>query len=342
MLLYTIIFFAISGIIFRNSKPLCFIIFVLIWILFWTDSTADYNSYKHIYTSDSFRDYGFSILCLIGRKIGLNFFQFYLTTSTIALLLYLKFVFRYSYCCSLCAALYLLFIVCFDIVQFRNFLAFSLILNVIPLLFYPNLKNTATYCIVVFLASTIHLTMGFFFLFAIFNKKTLSKRYLKKSLPILVIFIAILYIVTIKNSDRIESMYTAYDRGVSNTTKIALCTMVIGNILFVKYWDSRKTFLKLTTQESALTNNPYHSVLYFNILMLCILPLAFHALDVLRLFKYIAIINFAFISNKFARSSKVICIPQTITVVLYGCAYLIMFYFMHTNNFFDGVILPIT
>lgn len=341
MVLYLILLFGLSGILIQRSKFLTVVIFLFTWTLLWNTRTADYGSYLEIYTLNEFRDGGYSVLCAIGRMLGLSFFQFYLTICGLSLFIYCRFTLKYARCCSLVAALYLLFISFFDIVQFRNFVAFSIVLLALPKLFVNGRYNIIIFCTAVALAATIHVTMLFYLVFPFMNRDVFRfanfKRYL---IPLFLLLIAMYFGVSMFE-DRLNTITTTYNKGVSIYTTILIFLIVGGNIAYLWIWTNRPATEPLTPEQESFSENPKDLVLFFNIAMVLLIPIAFKSMTIFRLFKYMAIVNFAFVSNKFINPKSFKILSQTFVITLYGLFYLVLFFYIHIAQFIPRVMLPI-
>lgn len=341
MVLYLILIFGLSGLFFQRSKFLTLLIYLFIWTLMWNTRTADYGAYENIYILNEFRDGGYSVLCALGRMLGLTFFQFYLTITGLALIVYCRFTLKYARCCSLVAALYLLFICFFDIVQFRNFVAFSIVLLALPQLFVNGRYNIIIFCTAVALAATIHVTMLFYLVYPFMNRDVFKLANLKRYIIPLILLVIAMYFGVSMFEDRLNTISNNYNKGVSIYSAIFIVLLVFGNIGYLWYWTTRRATEPLSLEQEDLSENPKDLVLFFNIAMVLLMPIAFKSMTIFRLFKYMAIVNFAFVSNKFTNPKSFKIIPQTIVITLYGLVYLVLFIYIHITQFIPRVMLPI-
>lgn len=339
---YIMIGLGLSGFVIQRSKVLTILIYFFMWTLMWTKYTADYMAYFNIYYSPfEFRDIGYMLLCSIGRGLGLSFFEFFISLGLLATSIYCWFTLKYARKNSMVAAMFLLFISLFDIVQFRNFLGFAIVLCFIPLLFDPTRNKLILYGIGVALASTVHMTMSFYMIFIFMNKDWFSTKNIRKILIPLIILSIGLYIGFDYYTSRAENLITMYNKRTSDLTKWMIALLLIGNVVFVYCWSRRSVELDLNESQSrfALSKGKVETLMNFSLLFL--FPLSFQSLTVMRLYKYMAIVNFAFISNHMARYTNWKLLPQTFIVAIYGLSYLILFIFIHGPYFIKGVAKPI-
>ncbi|MDE6084288.1 MAG: EpsG family protein [Muribaculaceae bacterium] len=340
-LLYILLIVGFSGLIFQRSKLVTILIFVFTWTLMWNTKTPDFSAYKSIYTLNEFRDGGYSVLCSLGRYLGLSFYQFYLVLGAISYIIYCRFTIKYADRCSLVASLYLLFISYFDIVQFRNFVAFSIVLLAIPKLFSDKRSDIIKYCVTVVLASSIHVTMLFYLVFPFMNKDVFRLENIKQYLLPLLLLIVCMYFGVSMFEERVSNISENYDKGVSTATKLGIVMLLAGNIAYISYWTKKKPVIQLSYPQYVLSENTKQQVLFFNVAMVLLFPIAVKSLTIFRLYKYIGLINFAFVSNKFVAPGNLRIIPQTIIITLYGLTYLGLFFYIHWVQFIPYVMLPL-
>ena len=341
-LLYITIAIGLSGLIIQRSKIWTIAIYFFAWTLMWTKYTPDYGTYQDIYYSHfEFRDVGYQALCTVGRFLGLTFFEFFMGIGFVAMALYCVFTLKYIHKNSLVAALWMLCVSMFDIVQFRNFLAFSILLCFIPLLFNPTRKRLILYVIGVGLSSTIHLTMSFYLLFIFMNTQWFNAKYFRKILiPLLVVGVGI-YIGLDLYSEKAERLMTLYDRKTSDFTKWAIGFLLVGNAVFIYLWSKRKPELKLTPREIDFAISPGHIVTLMNVAMIVLLPISFQTLTVMRLYKYMAIVNLGFVANHMDSYTNWKLVPQTCILSIYAVSYLALMMFIHAGFFLKFIAKPI-
>ncbi len=341
ILLYVTVGLGLTGFVVQRSKFLTVVIFFFTWTLMWTKYTADYRAYEEIYFLSEFRDGGYALLCMIGRWLGLTFFEFFMTLGAVALWLYCRFTLKYAYKNSLVAALYMLTISLFDLVQFRSFLAFAIVLSFLPCLFNPDRNKIILYVIGVVIATTIHLTMCFYIGFVFMNKYWYTMQNFKKIIgPLLLIIIAFI-VGADYYMERAETLAGLYNRSVSNLTKWMVTLMLVGNAVFIHLWQRNEVTLELSAKQKTFAMSKGNVVTLMNVALIVLLPVALQSMTVMRLYKYMAIVNFAFISCHLAKYTNWRLLPQTLIIGLYGATYFVLFVIIHGVFFMRGVGKPI-
>ena len=341
ILLYIMIGLGLAGCVVQRSKLLTVMIFFYTWTLMWTKYTADYRAYEEIYYLTEFRDGGYALLCMTGRMLGLSFFEFFMSLGAIALGLYCRFTLKYAYKNSLVAALYMLCISLFDLVQFRSFLGFAVVLSFLPCLFNPDRNKIILYTIGVIIGTSIHLTMIFYLCFIFLNSQWFTARNFKKIIIPLVFLLIAFAVGADYYVERAESLMGLYNRQISDLTKWLIGIMLVGNVVFVYLWRRNEVTLDLSEAQNEFAMSKGNVVTLMNLALIALFPVALQSMTVMRLYKYMAIVNFAFISCHMARYTNWRLLPQTFITGLYGATYFILFVFIHGVFFVRGVAKPI-
>ena len=155
------------------------IIFLFLWaIAVFSYDIADYENYKLIYSVYlpksfmtafySFIDIGFILLCKIASILGLSFSLFRGIYLTCALWLLFKGINYWSEKGIFVYCLYAFYPFLLDIVQFRYFLAYSIVLYATRFLKTNEIKK---YIIFIILAATQHFLVLVYLMFLLFNLK---------------------------------------------------------------------------------------------------------------------------------------------------------------------------
>lgn len=158
---------------YKKSKLVAFAVMVLAWILFaFNYDNPDYENYVARYDSIStwfgvleqgVSDVGFALIMRWFYVIGFNvYYHFKFVFIIIPLLCYYYFAIKSVKYFAIWAFLYLAFYTTLDITQLRNFVGFSLVLVLFPLLERDSIKSNIMFLVGVFFASTIHFSMAFF------------------------------------------------------------------------------------------------------------------------------------------------------------------------------------
>ncbi len=338
------IYFALAGlgIVIRRSKLLTSLLLAFAWVLTWNTTTADHANYESIYRSLDFRDYGYSLLCNIFNILNVDFLTFKLIISAIIYVIIYKFINKYAYYNCLVAALYLLFLSQLDIVQFRNFIAFGIYLLAIPYLLKETSVSKMIYCGIVLLATTVHASMLFYLCFVFVNKKVLTsaKNIILGSIASLFLF-AITFFIGFDLEDRIDQ----YSQATSSLTKYVMVGMFVLNLIYIyiykrriRNYDQSVALEKLSDTQYAYTVNPADIVLFMNIAIFLILPLALNSLNYIRLFRFLSLFNFIYVLNIYRLKPY---IYDWILVIIYGATFLVLVFFMHMMSFTYGIMEPI-
>jgi hypothetical protein len=133
-------------------------------------------------------------------------------------------------------------------------------------------------------------------------------------------------------ADVLESKFERYDVGVSVLTRSLLIMLFIGNLFFIRYVSKRPNSLQLTALQSQYVDTNVNFVVLANTFLMILIPAAFLSLNAMRIFRYMAIINFVFISNKFSnRTSGVV--GNTMVSIMYASIYAFICYVMHIEEF---------
>jgi hypothetical protein len=122
------IILGLSGVFFQRSKILALVIFFFVWTLAWTTTLPDYFNYKYGFEHETFNDVGYQFVSSIFLDSHIPFFNFMLTFIGAGIAILAWFVIKFAKRCSLVASLYLWTTARYDIVQYRNFAAFTIIL----------------------------------------------------------------------------------------------------------------------------------------------------------------------------------------------------------------------
>lgn len=343
MIINCFIALSILGIIIRRSKVVTFLIFAFIWILMWCDTLPDYYNYDIGYNTSTSRDLGYGLLCTVFSKFGIDYLTFKLIISIFALYSYYRFITKYAYYNCLVAALYLLFLSQLDIEQFRNFLAFSVFLYAVPFLFYDDAKSKFRYILIVFLSASIHMSMVFYLVFVFINKTNLrSLRKMGSTIIIVGIISAILLsFVNVNEADRMEM----YSQTTSSLTKFMVLLMFGINYLIVRFYykreknennkSSRNYICRLDRNQLLFVNNKPNAILYISVAIFFIIPLVFGSLNFLRLYRFLAVLYFIYISN-IIRGKAYLYDP--LLLFIYASSFIAVVLSMHGDAFLFRVL----
>lgn len=335
IIIFLFIILTLLGLVFQKSKLLTIIVFLFVWTLAWCTNLPDYYNYENAYEIDFFSDPGYMLVSFFFKKWGFDYFDFRLCFIGFGLFCYLFFILKFAKRCSLVACLYLCTLSFYDIVQNRSFVAFGI--SLIGMYFLISKKSVfgkILYVGLVLLASTIHISISFYLIFLFADKKILAR------IPkIVLIVVALIFVIVLQYmfSSQYALMVERYDVGVSTLTKSLLVVLFVSNLVFIKIWNSNKGDSWLSTLQSQYVRNKGELVLYFNIALLLVLPAAFMSLNAMRLYRYMGVVNYTFVTNKFRNSCMLNTLRLTLIIVLYAVSYGIISYLMHSTSFFEIV-----
>lgn len=288
--------------IFKRSKLLTVLLFVLMWILFgWNYWNGDYDMYEKRYKESIFAllentyETGYVLLNILFNSFQFSFQQFFITMSGISLLLVLRFVLKYSLYPALFAAIFLWIFLPLDYVLLRNFMAFSIVLQGICSLIdnvkYKYLKFT----LFVLLASTIHSSSMFYFLILLVvgkDKKLVFQQILFAAVGI-TLFYATFGKLILHNflDDFGDGRGDFYQTNLITFFSLFLAQLLCTN--FIVY-----AFSKIETQQKTFVNSNFY-LLFFNInLIFFFLIVLYYDFSIfVRIFRHISLINCILVTN---------------------------------------------
>jgi hypothetical protein len=298
--------------------------------LAWTTTLPDYNNYLYGYEHETFTDVGYQFVSSLFLNVGIEYFDFKMTFIGLGVAILAWFVIKFAKRCSLVASLYLCTTSIYDIVQYRNFVAFSIcLIGFYVLVVYKNKISRIVFGAISLLAASVHVTTLFYAIFFMADKRFIQKI----SKVWLIIIVAIIAIVgNYYFAGVLESKFERYDVGVSMLTRTLLVSLFIGNLFFILYVNKRKNSAKLSIAQSQYVDTTINFVVLANTFLLVLLPAAFLSLNALRIFRYMAIINFVFVSNKFSNRNLGI-VGNTVVTLVYSIVYFEVAYLMHSSSF---------
>lgn len=282
------------GVINRNSKYLFVWIFAIAWLMIAGNyANPDYEAYETRYDIGLgiLLEPGFGFLCDFFKYLGYDYFGFKAFVSFICLYMVFYSIRKLSLNISLGATLFILYPFIIDITQFRNFIAYSIVVFGIPFLYERTRKGAIKYCATVIVASLFHTSVFFYILFLLARKKI--NRW---HIGIGIILIAIIK-VSIYNA--FQTQFDTDKLGIYDKPSIIgalfLAFLVIMNAIVVWriYMQRKKTI------GSDLSHLFQDSIIWPNIslLLLLLIPLFFDNATFTRLFRNMIFLNFIYIAN---------------------------------------------
>lgn len=313
--------FAVS---YKKSKPLAFAIMALAWILFaFNYDNPDYDNYVARYDSIStwfgvleqgVSDIGFALIMRWFYVIGFNdYYHFKFVFIIIPLLCYHFFAIKSVKYLAFWAFLYFAFYTTLDITQLRNFVGFSLVLVLFPLLERDSIKSNIMFLIGVLFASTIHFSMAFFGVMGLRMVKSKKKRVLL----IIIVLIVVFVLRGVLFSSMQESSY--YNK-VDGYTRTSILGALVTSFLFVaNYLMMHFNYLqyKKDTRSGEISNEKVayemNLVNTLSLYLLFLIPFVFINAMPSRILRFASLIeigfllNYAYLSNRRRKKLITIC-----------------------------------
>lgn len=341
--LYMLIFLLL-GIFFPRSKFLGFIIIFFVWILNFNISNPDFVPLQTTYESGSYGEFGYRFLCNIFNEKGIEYFFFKLGIAAFSLLLFYRFIITYAEYPAYVAALYM--IICpLDVVQNRNFFAFMIIINAIPLLGQFSIKNLLIFYCFLLMSCSIHASMIFFVFLPFLQKDVIS--YILKSkgkimfliivvLP--VIFYFLMFLVDSEVQSRSQAYFVNPTSLITKTGVLLLCGI---NYLFVKRYQRYANVIEVDSivvsgSPFYIVFNPAQFVISLNKLFLIFSPIIMINITFLRLLRFIILINIVYLLNAKSYSRK----GSYLMISIYSLISLFIGIVLHGSTFVDDVLIP--
>ncbi|WP_086459426.1 EpsG family protein [Flavobacterium psychrophilum] len=295
-----IVLLSISSLYFKKSKTLFVLFFLSMWGLFgWNYSNADFHMYKGMYSVPLSEmiffkfEGGYNILMYGFKSLGLNFRQFYIAVSGAVLLLVFRFFYQFSNFSALLAVCFFWFLFPLQYVIFRNFIAFSIILQG----FLAVLKNEkyykAKYVFFVLIAATIHISSLLYLLFLLAFKENEIK------IKTVLLWVIGLLVVVMVFHDLIFVVCSFYSKckAMFYATSLRLflfySSIQLANLYVVGYFLKPKN--AIANDEDSRLNT---IIININIVMLLLIVVYYEMAVFVRILLSMTILNIVFITNK--------------------------------------------
>ncbi len=200
LILYLLAF--VLAFAFKNKRKYDYILIIILCIIcYLSPNIADMGPYSLNYYAVGQGDYslflgrGWLALCIVGNKLGLSYILFKTIIFAMGLLLIRTTIRKISIKKINPLLFYLIFPALLDCIQIRFFIAASIVVFAIPWLFKPNLKRIIFYILAVSVASLIHNSCLFYFIFCFIP---LLKKFKTHVITIL-IFICVFAFIILKD-----------------------------------------------------------------------------------------------------------------------------------------------
>ncbi len=284
------------GVIWGDSKVLCKIISLSLWLLYaFNFHNGDYDAYEAYYNTRALSDWGieigFGFLMYISKVMGLTYSMFQVIIATISVFLIYRFSMKISKKPALLLSLYALTYFPLDYVLMRNFLAFAIFLNFfLPRLMDLNASNNALIPIKISICALFHQTSVFFYLFALASKKNFLRffDFIIVFFVLIILYFLLRYVVISFGffSDRLQLYNGNYNMFLVTT----ICYLT--NLLVVSFF--------CYIYRGAGDNRTLKFLVNINILLLFMLIPSFDIPILNRIVKYASFINLALMLNIYA------------------------------------------
>lgn len=301
------------GAIFVKSKGVTLALLLYDWVFFsFVTDCADYYNYQYMYDRistdfSSFNvEFGYSAVSFFSKTVlGLNYQQFRILLSTVALILLYLTVVKYTKNTAYVMALFTLCPMAICVVQIRNWVAFSIVLFGIRFLEKKTYKGYIQYAVCVLIATTLHYTCFFYIFLIAFMLIDKRKLYLVVFIWNFVgrlLFVPIgNYVVSIINKG------AAYFKGLDTSLFFDIYIFLFAIVLHIFVCESIKTIkgaagvTDITCARSVNgTNKKTDRFMYLaeraSLLGLMMLPFVTIRLDFNRYIRHMAIISYILIS----------------------------------------------
>lgn len=318
---------------------LTLLICVVLWIWAgWNIDNSDLINYEiqfnFLETYDNLYDdnYGISILFLILKKIGLNFFHTRIVIYGVTLFALFFYILRWSYIPIIVLALYFGFHFVRDVVELKNFLGCVTILYCFNYLAYATWKKRIVAFLLICMAGSFHIAYYLFIpIIFIPVKRTLS------AVPFLFIFPIVSFSarlivnqsLNIYSSEflvnRIDGLmeYTGYGAIVASTL------VVVGSIAFLYYIRNSHRVYNPDIYINHIHFQSYSTVIY-NLNIASTFLLVFSSISysfIGRLYSTIILINIIYITNCLCLKRRSVNVWNLLVFMIYYlcvCMYLSM------------------
>ncbi|MCX7127044.1 EpsG family protein [Aeromonas sp.] len=288
------------GMIWGDSKALCKIISLSLWLLYaFNFYNGDYDAYEAYYNTRVLSDWGieigFGFLMYTSKALGLTYSMFQVIIATISVFLIYRFSMKISKKPALLLSLYALTYFPLDYVLMRNFLAFAIFLNFfLPRLMDLSESNNVLIPMKILICTLFHQTSVFFIIFVLANKRKFLRfvDFIIAFIVLIFLYIVFRYVVISFGffSDRLH----LYD-GNTNMFLVTILAYVI-NFSVVYFF----CYIYRGGEDNRVVN----FLVNINILLFFMLIPSFDLPILNRIGKYASFINVALMLNIYARGLR--------------------------------------
>lgn len=156
---------------------LCFLLMLILYGC--NTGNADYNAYKSAFDQNAniSNDIGYNFLVSVFDYLGLSYHVFLFFISLSGALLISSTIIKFSLQPIKVLVLYMIFPFFFDIVQIRNFMAFSIVIFALRYLSTYSKRNLIKYCLCILLAFSFHMVSFIYLAFLLVYIKNIKTIY---------------------------------------------------------------------------------------------------------------------------------------------------------------------
>lgn len=304
----------------KRSTLLSLLLVITLWILFgFNTGNADYATYERMFNGSlKPPDMGFEFLLGFFNLIGFTYQQFLIIISLICYAIIFISIKRYTENLSYVMALYFIYPFMFDVVQIRNFIAFTILLYGLQYLFTNNRIDIFKYIFFVLAASSIH--FGFLFYLVLILVKFFSsweKEFIIIStfviLTILLVYSGFLTVLmnNLFNSPKVTGWFEIRTHlGFLVPISVQIIVFLFVYVSYRKYKDNIKdqitnkdsqTFVIPNKKQKFITPSSqiifFETIIKINIIMFLAFPFYAYVTYFFRLYRNILIMNYIMIAN---------------------------------------------
>ena len=315
------LFLIAFGIFKPKSKIVTIALFLFMWLLIgWNTDNLDFENYFLKFNrfdgledlfSGNLNDPGYSIISILFKFLGFDYYQFKIFFSFISLALIYSTIRKFALYPALVSLCYFIFIFALDVTQFRNFISYSIVIYAFRFLFQEGRKGVIIYSILIIISSSIH-SSSLFYILLLLTRKNIN---LKIVLLILLFTYFGKSVIYQKYSMILETekLTNRYSQGVSI---FALFSMIIVQVINAYYINIYKFFklnnnriISIPNKKRILISNYFpsfqdslvftnsHIIPRMSLLFLLLIPFYADNMVFSRIFKNMVILNFIYISN---------------------------------------------
>lgn len=299
IILIYLIFLTLLILLKKNSSIIFYSGIFLNWcIMAGNTLNSDYytylQAYKYINTKTIINDVGWNFLMKIFNNFGFDYNSFLMVIIAFSMIL---FAYSINFFTKKRLIFLLTYMICYlviDTIQIRNFVSFVIVLYAITILIKSNSLNNFKFIVLVFVASSIHITSLFFLCVLIFNNRHIS-------INIYIIALVLLLIVFLQMSPLIRnqliSVFTFFGKNYSNNYIVGFGYLYILIICIISYAVLNYAVLK---GKKGSKNFSEFSIICSNLTTLSffVIPLCMVNMNAFRIIRYVQVINLLFISNQ--------------------------------------------